>query len=210
MQETVNIIKEAESRDLISLYYARLALNLQTSTDPTVDEQLEMFIRWSSDEIATMCNRVFARETIEETFSGFDDGEERLWLSHYPVQEIVSVSEDGDAVDPDGYQLSKQTGRLFRLGTDAVWAGPATITYTGGYNLPFDAPEALQQATVLLLREAYNASVRGDLTIRMVSHKETRVIYFDPNARSAAGGSSGSPARRAAESLLKKYTRFWV
>lgn len=211
MQETADIIKAATDSSLISTYYARLALNIPTSTDATVDEQLEMFIRWSSDEIATMCNRVFARETLAETFRDFGTDLSRIWLSHFPVQQIESVVEDGVTLTPADYELSKQTGRLFRLNEDELWTEPVTVTYTGGYNLPFEAPEALQQAAVLLIREAYYASIRGDLTIRMVSHKEARVIYFDPNARGAAGaGTAGSPARRASEQLLKKYTRFWV
>lgn len=211
MQETANIIKEADDRSLISLYYAQLALNATSS--PTTDEQLEMMIRWSSDEIATMCNRVFARETLAETFSDFQtDSIPRIWLSHYPVVEIESVVEDGVELVPEvDYEVSLREGRLFRLNTDRSWSEPVTVTYTGGYALPFEAPEALQQAAVLMTREAYYASLRGDQSIRMVSHKESRVIYFDPNAKTASiGGGGTSPARRASEALLKKFTRFFV
>ena len=46
----------------------------------------------------------------------------------------------------------------------------------------------------------------------MVSHKESRVIYFDPNAKGGAGGatSGGSPARRAIGDLIQSYTRFEI
>ena len=211
MDNFAEIITPADCFDLITIYYARLALGLSSSADETLNEQLEMFIRWSSDEIATMCNRTFAREKLAETFRGLDDDNPRLWLSHCPVVSIDSVVEDGVTLDPSSYKLDKKTGRLLRL-DDETWTGEVTVTYTGGYVLPYEAPEALQQASVLMIREAYYAATRGDQSIRMVSHRETRVIYFDPNAAAlkAAGGAGGSPARRASENLLKKYTRFWV
>ena len=62
-----------------------------------------------------------------------------------------------------------------------------------------------------MLREAYYASVRGDATIRMIGHKESRIIYFDPNvlAKSAGGGGTGgSPAQRAVHDLLSHFTRY--
>jgi hypothetical protein len=215
MQETLSVIKEADDISLITLYYARLGLNLATSTDETISEQLEMFIRWSSDEIAKLCNRVFARETVKETFRDFGNPRSRLFLSHYPVVEITGVTEDGDELAADvDYEIDLLTGVLVRLG--GVWLDPVVVSYTGGYNLPYDAPGALQQATLLMIREAYYATIRGDATIRMVGHKEARVIYFDPNARSASGSggsggvSGGSMARRAIDNLLKKYTRFWI
>jgi hypothetical protein len=87
----------------------------------------------------------------------------------------------------------------------------ATIEYSGGYNLPDEAPPALKQAATMLMREAYYAGQRGDASVRMIGHKESRVIYFDPNAaaRSAGGGgSAGSPAQRAAHDLLTHFTRY--
>jgi hypothetical protein len=215
MQETLSVIKEADDISLMTLYYARLGLNLALSTDPTIDEQLEMFIRWSSDEIAKLCNRVFARETVDETFRDFGDTQNRIFLSHYPVVEITNVTEDGVVLVPAvDYELDVRSGCLTRLGS-AQWLDPVVVSYTGGYNLPYDAPEALQQATLLMIREAYYAAIRGDATIRMIGHKEARVIYFDPNARSGAvgggsGGGGGSVARRTIDNLLKKYTRFWI
>jgi len=86
------------------------------------------------------------------------------------------------------------------------------ISYTGGYDLPNDAPESLRQAAILLTRESYYAAIRGDASVKMVGHKESRVSYFDP-MRSMGGGSGGSsgpatPARRAIDDILRAYTRF--
>jgi hypothetical protein len=89
------------------------------------------------------------------------------------------------------------------------------VTYTGGYELPFESPPALRQAAILAVREAYYASIRGDATIRMVGHKESRVIYFDPNAALKAisgsgSGGGGSAATRSMKALLERFTRMEV
>lgn len=214
MQSSLSVIMPAQDISLVSLYEARLALNLAASTDTTLDEQIELMIEWSSAEIAALCNRTFARETVTETFREVDAVHNtRIFLSRYPVLSIDSIAEDGEAlVRYVDYDLDAASGTLTRL--DSAWFNPVTITYTGGYDLPNEAPRALRQAALLMTREAYYATVRGDATIRMVSHKDSRVIYFDPNAKTGAaasgGASGGSAARRAVGDLLKHYMRFWV
>lgn len=213
MQTTSRIITPAEDISLLTLYEARLALNL-TSSNEMLDDQIELMIKWASAEIATLCNRTFARETLVETVSEIGgDSSGKLYLSHWPVVEIAGISEDGgaDLVEDDDYVVDTGSGVITRLGTP--WTEAIEVEYTGGYNLPFEAPVALQQAALLMTREAYYATVRGDATVRMVSHKDSRIIYFDPNAKSAAaagggGGMGGSPARRAVGDLLKHFIRF--
>jgi hypothetical protein len=209
MQSSLTVITPAQSESLVSLYEAKLALNLQDSNTETLNDQLEMLIEWSSSEIAAMCNRVFAQETVTEKFTQVDTYHNRIYLSRYPVKTISAIAEDGEAlVQGTDFDLDSASGLITR--TDSAWYMPLTVTYTGGYDLPNAAPRALRQAALLMTREAYNAISRGDASIRMVSHKDSRVIYFDPNAKSGATASSGSPARRAVGDLLKHFTRFWV
>lgn len=210
MQSSMVVIEPAKDISLITLYEAKLALNLSTSNDTTTDDQLEMLIEWSSAEIAALANRTFAKERVSETFRNVDTYySTRLFLSHWPVHSIEVVDEDGDTlVADDGYEVDARSGTLTRL--NAAWGDPVTVTYTGGYDLPYDSPRALRQAALLLTREAYNAAVRGDATIRMIGHKESRVIYFDPNAKSGGGGSTKSPAQRAVGDLLRHFMRFEV
>ena len=37
---------------------------------------------------------------------------------------------------------------------DATWSEPIRVTYTGGYDLPEDAPPALKQALALIVNSA--------------------------------------------------------
>jgi hypothetical protein len=208
MQSSLTVVTPAQDVSLVSLYEAKIGLNLASSTDTALDEQLELLIEWSSAEIAALCNRVFAQETVIETFQNIGSWNNRTYLSRYPVKEITAITEDDVVMTTDDYTLDKETGLLIRNG--GAWSTPIAVSYTGGYSLPNDSPRALRNAAVLMTREAYHATTRGDSSIRMVAHKESRVIYFDPNSKSGSSGGSSSPARRAVADLLKHFTRFYI
>lgn len=216
MQLTEITIEEAKDISFLTNYEARLGLNLVSSTDENIDDLVEMLIEWSSDEIATECNRTFAKERLKAVYREINSGAKRLQLTHYPVVEIETVVDGHGAmlVKDIDYEVDWDAGKLTRLAS-ATWFGPVTITYTGGYDLPAETPKALRQATILMIREAYYATLRGDATIRMVSHKDSRVIYFDPSSlikalSSGGGGSAGSPALRRIQNLLTAYIHIEV
>jgi len=77
---------------LLTLYEARLGLNLLTTSAETLDDQIEMLIRFSSDEIALQCNRTFAKQTVTETFREIIDAK-RIFVANYPIENITSVTE---------------------------------------------------------------------------------------------------------------------
>jgi hypothetical protein len=210
MQTVINVIKSATELSLITLFEAKNALSL---TDEKSDDLIKFIVVRSSDEIARYCNRVFAQETVEETF--YDTGgHNRVFLERYPVKEIISVYNNGALIAPAGYKLDKLSGKLL-CGGGGYFTDPTVVTYTGGYELPFESPPSLRQASILAVREAYYASIRGDSTIRMVGHKESRVIYFDPNAAlkassGSSGGGGGSAATRSMKALLERFTRMEI
>jgi hypothetical protein len=214
MQSFITVTTPAKSQALLSVPEAMLGLNLSRSTDMTLHDLVEMLILWSSDQIARLAGRVFGEETVKETFYDLDSNyPDNLLLARYPVSSIESVIDSGTTLEPEtDFTLDAGAGKIRCLGGNFV--GPVDVTYTGGFRLPTDAPQALKQATILIAREAYYAATRGDATIRMVSHKEARIIYFDPNARSAAGaaagGGGGTAASRAAQDLIRRFIRFPV
>jgi hypothetical protein len=211
MHSTIEVIKPADDVSLITLYEAKVALRI---TEDTYDELLEQVIKWASGEIATLCNRVFARETVIETFYELENVS-RIYLSRWPVKEITAIDNDGTSLTSGvDYSLDKNSGKLTMVST-GTWYAPFSVAYTGGYLLPFEAPMALRNAAVLLSREAYYASARGDSTVRMISHKDSRIIYFDPNSKTSPSGSTssqggGTAAQRAVGDLLKRFVRIEV
>jgi hypothetical protein len=225
MQSTLIYISEQQDNSFLTLYETRLGLNLLTPSTDILNDQLDMLIRWSSDEIAIMCNRhSFGKETVQETFREIVDSSStnrRIFLAKYPNIQIDSVAENGTFLDEGiDFEVDDDSGRLVRI-NGRSWIEPVVVNYTGGYDLPNKAPDALKQAAMLLTRESYFATLRGDATVRQVSHKETRVAFFDPlrvaGGRGGGGGTGGggtanpaTPARKAIEMLIQSYTRFEV
>jgi hypothetical protein len=209
MNTSIEVVTEAKETALLTVHDAKLGLNMVATT---ADDQIELMIKWASGEIAKLCNRVLAQETVIETILELEA--RRIYLSHYPVKTITEVSENGTILSPGvDYNLDVREGKLTRAG-GALWALPTVIKYTGGYDLPQKAPSALASAAMLKTREAYHAAIRGDATIRMITHKQSRIMFFDPNAAAAkaagTGGSGGTAATRAIMDLVRHYIRYEV
>src|SRR5580765_122655 len=106
---TVKVLTPADSTALITLDELKLAYGIDPA-DTTHDAQLQMLIDQYSDVIATMCDRTFARETVEETWRGDPPPYEntRVFLTHYPVADgdITSVGgANGTLIDVANYEI---------------------------------------------------------------------------------------------------------
>jgi hypothetical protein len=218
MISSTRIIKPAEDISLISRMEAKIALGI-AADDTTQDEKLDFMILRASGEISAYCNnRVFARETVVDTYSG-NLISPRLWLSHFPVlgPEITNVSINGTPLLQTDYELDSRSGML-SLASGSYWGAPTAVEYTGGYDLPNHAHPALRQACLILVRDAYNTSLLGAAgagggQIRMLAHKESRIMYHPTSGSgAAAGGGAGGTlaANRAVSDLLVHFTHFYV
>ena len=204
---TVNIITPATEFDLMTLDELKVALGAPTGT-PASDAQWQWLITANSLTIAEFCNRVFAKEVVEESWR--DLVNRRLYLTHYPVvaEDIQSVTTAGN-VRLD-YELEELTGKL-SIFSDV--AEPVVVTYTGGFDLPDDAPWPLKQALTLLSANWKAQLAMVQVTgVRMIAHKEARVMFQTPTSGERGGNTTGPGAGlpSAVESLLQQYTRFWV
>jgi hypothetical protein len=213
MHSSITVTKAAPDKGLITLYEAKVALRLDT-TSTTDDELLKTLILRSSDEVQVLCARFFPKETVIESFREVVNPITRLYLSRFPVKpsDIISIDADGLALAlSTDYEVDEHSGKVTLL--TGVWSESVAVNYTGGYDIPQGVPPSLRQATLLLLREAYYSAVRGDSSVRAIAHKESRITYFDPNTAlkamsgSGGGGSGGTAAQRAAKDLLIAYTR---
>ena len=85
--------------------------------------------------------------------------------------------------------------------------------YSGGYHLPDDAPPALQQALGMLVQIARVWQSRAMTAgVRSISHRESRVQFFDIFQELGKMGAPGpfGMASGMISSLLYKYTRFYA
>lgn len=209
---TIKILTPAEDFALLSLAELKIMLGI-AATDTTTDPQLQQDIDWYSATVSQITNRVFAKEKVRETWR--DLGSRRVFLSHWPVKEedIESVeSPRGTLMIGGDYELEEGSGKLSLF---ADRAEPIVVTYTGGFTLPDGAPDDLKNAAGILIRQARMAAQRALTSgIRSISHKDSRVMFFDPlqSGNSAASGATGGSleAIRAVHAMLYHYSRLEV
>jgi hypothetical protein len=204
----VKVLTPADTYDLLSLDELKTGLGIQL-TDTTQDAQLQQLITTYSDVIATTCNRVFAKETVQETVRELQP--DRYFLTHYPLSDETDVESvetpRGTVVDPSTYEIELGSGKV-----ELVTSGqsePIVFTYTGGYALPDEAPPALKQACILAIRqERMLANWFNYGGIRALTHKESRVVYYDPMMMLKSLGMGG--VATVNNNLLMHYVRIQV
>lgn len=217
---TVKILTPATATDLLTLDEAKLWLGINMA-DTSQDAILQSMITVFSEEIAELLNRqptvTIGYEEVQETWRDTMNG--RLFLTHWPVKAAdvlsVSVGSGGDLVPVDGYELAEDSGKLSNISLggaiSASWNHPVVVHYSGGYNLPDEAPKPLKHAVVMLIREERIRMIQSQTAgIRQISHKESRVSYFDPNALLLRAVGMKSPTLQAVENILAHYIRFPV
>jgi hypothetical protein len=203
---SVKVLTPATDFAFMTLDELKTALGI-TATTPATDEQWTWLLEVNSTTIATLCNRVFAREEVEETWR--DLMNQRVYLSHFPVLETDIASVTTNGTDRLDWELEEASGKL-SIFTDRE--EPIIVTYTGGYNLPDEAPMPLKQALALMAANFKAQLAMVQVTgVRMIAHKESRVMFHTPVAGAAAVSRpafAGVPP--AVESILYHFTRFWV
>ena len=204
MHSVFEIIEESTDSagpDLISLDDLKLALGI---TGDTNDAVLQAAITFQSRIIAEYCDRRFGRAEAVETFT-FDRYESlatrnALTLSLYPVVEVLGVSSAGATASD--YEFDPVTGRLWFEG----WcSGAVSVSYSGGYDLPEEAPARLQKAVIEAVREGQTSGAR-DPSIREVQHGDARISYFTSATSSASPGFLSAPVI----DLIRPYRRLTV
>lgn len=210
---TIDVLEPAvgypeESMSFLSLKDAKLLLSLPAGEDPG-DEQLKLQIAIASATIMNVCNRMFARQKVAESWR--DLGSRRLFLTQWPVrrEDIESVRAGNRELGRGAYELEERSGKLSNF---AGWVEPVVVTYSGGFDLPEGADLALKQATQMLVRQARAEATRESIEgIRSISHKESRVMFFDPSSTASKATTTGTlTSVPAADQLLRAFMRFWV
>jgi len=171
MAITVNTA--APVTDMTELDQVATELGLSASEKTTHTNLINRLIKVNSDLIRSYTGRVFAQETVTETFFTF--GHERLIVSRTPIVSIDTIELDGNTVDSDNYEI-EDAGAGFiwnETGWDRtnVLHGPYTPTpkrvgkfdwsvkYTAGYKMPGEAsrnfPYDLEEACIKLVKQDF-------------------------------------------------------
>lgn len=205
--------------ELITLEEAKVELGVTGSSE---DDAISSRITRASKVIAEHCDRQFAFASAVETFVFYAHHHHHhryhhhharlgpaLVLRLYPVAEIESITIDGLALDADAFDVNPEAGMIWLL-DNAFWHGRVVVTYSGGYNLPDDAPGALEQACIELVRQyrnaASSASSAGASGIRSVTHGD-ETVTFDNASSSSSSSKSGSGLPQVIIDLLSPFRR---
>jgi len=157
----------------------------------------------ASKLIADICGRVFALQNVTETFRiRWHEKCEALSLSRFPIVGDILIDVNDVSLVDTSYEVNAESGQVWRLWSH--WHGVVSVTYSGGYNLPTDAPEGLAQACIQILKERSFMASR-DISIRDVWAGENRVSYFDQRS---GGGNNAISA--AVEGLIAPYKHLAV
>jgi hypothetical protein len=214
-QHIINPLDEATTHDLVTLDEMRTSLRIPTG-DLSKDEAITFMISNVSSQMARMVNRDpgFGKMRISETFYNITP-QERLYVSRWPVKldDIEVMNLNGvDMLSATNWRLEEHTGILY-IPPTGNWNGTLEMIYSGGYELPDEAPRDLRGAATQGVREEYINYIRGALMtgVQSISHKSARVQFMRPLTTMGAHGTMGlSPTWQGIWNTLSHYYRHWV
>lgn len=188
---------------------AELGIAGDADTNAEIADQISLY----SKIIATYCDRIFAKEYITETFV-LDRGECLSWLplSRYPVDTIYSVTVDGVELDESNWIVNPENGLLNHLIRGHWYGWRVVVTYVGGYDLPGDAPTALNRACVEFIKDRRPAGDSGSSvpvsSVRAIEDSGSRVEFFQSNA--ATGTTTNAAIPSSVADLISPFRKISV
>jgi hypothetical protein len=174
----LTVTTPAESYDLTLLATVKSELGI---TDRSEDEKLARWITQASGEVSKRLNRVFAEETVSETFR-LTCRQDGLLLSRFPVSAIASIVENDSTLETTDYELVTQTGELNRLRDDRGWhwpRGKIVVTYTAGYAAISDLPEGVERLAIIFVNQYRYSAPRDPMLRSETTDGAGSSSYFD-------------------------------
>jgi len=193
----LEVVTASSTYDLTTLDRVKTELNISTNDQ---DARLINLIHEESANFADLCNRVFASETVTETFRNVRGRNNLapLELKRYPVTTVTSIVEDDVTLDPTDYEVDWKAGLLYRLSSDfrSVWCvSKLVVTYTGGYTLLTTLPRKIETAvlTMIMGRWFSGGTSARDPAVRTEDvYNVARIDYWRPGTSSSSGFISSS------------------
>lgn len=187
-------------RALANIDTVKLELGITVATS---DSLIKTAIDQQSVVAESYCKRVFAKETLIDSFRLTCRGWAPLSLSRWPVVSITSVVEDTTTLTAADYELDASAGMLWRLdGSDrrSSWSSAKiVVTFVAGYALPIGLPRDIERAVTLMVKQAWFSARRDPL----VKQENVPGVYEATYWIGAVGDDAGLPPEAAA--LLDQY-----
>lgn len=149
----ITVVTPATNRRITIAEHVKDVLGIGDD-DLSLDTLINRWIDQVTSLFEERCNRVFAKQTYDETVKGY--GGVRIMVSQLPILTLTSVKYAGTAIDAATYDVDADTGIIYR---SAGWYWTAasshhavgfvpiagsernayTVRYTAGYRLPGEA-----------------------------------------------------------------------
>ncbi len=186
---------------------ALLGIDGNTADDAVTAEQITL----TSRMIADLCNagpdrlRTFGLLQLEENFRvQWGEPVHALYLRHFPVVQVTSLTQADSEADATMYEIDDEAGLLWmKCGR---WCGELVINYSGGYDLPEEAPPLLAQACAEAIK-AQRANVGRDPAVRTVQHGDSSVTFSDYYNRFGLAASGTAVFPPNVTDMIQKYIR---
>ena len=114
--------------------------------------------------------------TVEESFRvQWGEPVHALYLRQYPVEQVTSITQGGSEADATMYEIDDEAGLLWmKCGR---WCGEVVANYSGGYDLPEDAPPCWHRPAWnwSAAQRLFATTAATDPNVREVQHGDSRV-----------------------------------
>lgn len=161
MRSILTVTTASDTYDLSVLATLRTEFGI---TDNTENAKLAVWLTQASHIAASYCKRVFAQETLTETFRpdqnrGLSSSRrESLILARRPITSVTSVTIDDVALTSVEYEYDADAGILYRLDTSgyrSCWycCKSIIVVYVAGYELLATLPYDVERAVIMMVRD---------------------------------------------------------
>jgi hypothetical protein len=93
----------------------KVATYLGVDADKIQDDWIE----WATYYIDLYCNCIFREKTVTEKYDINKSGQSVLFLDHFPIVSVTSITNDGEVMDTDDYLIYNEEG-IIKLADDFV------------------------------------------------------------------------------------------
>jgi hypothetical protein len=180
------VVTPAASMALLTLDQAKAYLGI---TDTAQDALLTTYIDSVSAAVNNYCDRIFVRQGYSDQFRYLYH-----WLApgkplrtrQFPIATdiaaapVLTVTENGAAIDPTGWEVELNTGAVYRLdtlGAVTSWTGTSIVlAYDGGYD---DIPSDVESAAIDWLNARW-ASKDRDPALRREEIPDVIMQMWEP------------------------------
>jgi hypothetical protein len=94
---------------------SKVATYLGVDADKIQDDWIE----WATYYIDLYCNCIFREKTVTEKYDINKSGQSVLFLDHFPIVSVTSITNDGEVMDTDDYLIYNEEG-IIKLADDFV------------------------------------------------------------------------------------------